>query len=213
MTRHEHPASHLIVQTITRLRDTLFHLDGARLSATDDIYDRVHRCAHEAERLAERWAAVLGESVDPRPIDVRFPSRGYGLVVANRVGLVRLRLSDAAMCFVASLDPDHECEHVAPLVVQTRELLVDVRVLDEERLETLEAVAYVHECDALGLAELLDAAAPDFARDIDACDLEVLDALRDERVPASFVRDARGNRPYLSTDELVDVLDSFMRRE
>ena len=63
----------------------------------------------------------------------------------------------------------------------------------------------------LGLDALLEAAVPDLARTTDAPDVQALDALCQEEVPASFVRDARGNRPSLSTDELVDVLDAFIR--
>lgn len=213
MTRHEHPESLLIVQTIARLRDALFLLEAVRHDSTGELLDEVHGFAHEAERLGERWAAVLGHELDARPTDTEWPSRGFGLAVENRVTLVRLWMSQGAMLFVASLDPADQCEHIAPLILRTRALLHALRRFDEDEdhFETIRAVAYFEECGMLGLGTLLDAAVPDCQRNIDALDLQALDALREERVPASFVRDVRGNRPFLTTDELVGALDDFMR--
>lgn len=206
MTRQEL----LTVQTITRLRDSLYALDAIRQRATDEILDRVHGFAHEADRLSERWAAVYGEPYEPRRASVEWPARGFGLEVANRILLVQLWTARGELLFTGR--PEAECGHVAPLLTQTRALLRKLRRFDERgHFETLEAVGFMWESDMLGLGKLMDAAVPDFAEAPDALTVQALDAYRDERIPPSFVREVRGNRAYLTADELPSVIDLWFQ--
>lgn len=50
-------------------------------------------------------------------------ARGYGLLVDLRVTDHRLARGEAAGVFIVGLQPEHLCEHLAPLLLEPRELL------------------------------------------------------------------------------------------
>lgn len=193
----------LILEHIHRLRRHLFLLEAVRVQPTDDILDEVHRLAHEAERLAERWAAALGQAVRPRPAAAPLDS-GYGLVVELRVTELRLAVSQAAMVFIVGEGVKHLCEHLTPLVRESRALLEDLRNLDPT-LSTLVSVGYRVEAENAGLAEWAEAAAPNFSRALRAHDLAALTFAREHGVTAEALADVRGHRPWLTATEVRDA--------
>lgn len=193
----------LILEHIHRLRRHLFLLDAVRLQPTDSILDEVHRLAHEAERLTERWAAALGQVVRPRPVTAPVDS-GYGLSVELRVTELRLAISQAAMVFVVGDGAKHLCEHLAPLVIQTRSLLEELRRLDPT-LSTLVSVGYRVEAENAGLAEWAEAVAPNFSRALRAHDIAALAFVRERGVTADALAETRGHRPWLSAAEVRDI--------
>jgi hypothetical protein len=194
----------LILDHIHRLRRDLFLLEAVRVQPTDAILDEVHRLAHEAERLTERWAAALGQAVRPRPVTAPMDS-GYGLLVELRVTELRLAISQAAMVFIVGEGVKHLCEHLAPLVIQTRELLEDLRRFDAT-LSTLVSVGYRMEAENTGLAKWVEAVAPDFARPLRAHDIAALAFARSRGVTPEALAGVRGYRPYLSASEVGDVV-------
>lgn len=194
----------LILDHIHRLRRHLFLLDAVRVQPTDEILDQVHRLAHEAERLTERWAAALGRAVRPRPVTVPLEN-GYGLVVELRVTELRLAVSQAAMVFIVGEGVKHLCDHLTPLVRQTQTLLEELRNLDPT-LSTLVSIGYRVEAERAGLAEWVEAAAPDFVRPLRAHDIAALAFARSRGVAPGALAEVRGHRPYLSAFEVGDVV-------
>lgn len=201
---HQHnETSDNILDHIHRLRRHLFLLDAVRVQPMDDILDEVHRLAHEAERLAERWAATLGQAVRPRPVIAPL-DRGYGLTVELRVTELRLAASQAAMVFIVGEGVKRLCEHLAPLVAQTRSLLEELRRLDPI-LSTLVSIGYRMEAENTGLAEWVEAAAPNFSRALRAHDIAALTFAREHGVTAEALAATRGHRPWLTAAEVRDI--------
>lgn len=194
----------LILDHIHRLRRHLFLLEAVRAQPTDGILDEVHRLAHEAERLTERWAAALGQVVRPRPVTAPIDS-GYGLLVELRVTELRLAISQAAMVFIMGEGVNHLCEHLAPLVTQTRALLEDLRRFDAT-LSTLISIGYRVEAENTGLAEWIEAVAPDFARSLRAHDIAALVYARSQGVTAEALAEVRGHRASLTASEVRDAV-------
>lgn len=197
----------LILEHIHRLRRHLFLLDAVRVQPMDEILDQVHRLAHEAERLTERWAAALGHAVRPRPATAPLEN-GYGLVVELRVTELRLAISQAAMVFIVGEGVKHLCDHLTPLVRETRALLDEMRNLDPT-LSTLVSVGYRVEAENTGLAEWAEAAAPNFSRALRAHDIAALTFAREHGVTAEALADVRGHRPWLTASEVRDAAVTF----
>lgn len=189
-----------ILRSINRVRRSLFLLDAVRTQPTDEIFDQVHRFAHEAERLTERWTAALGGTLKRRPKTADL-ARGYGLLVDLRVTQYRLALSEAAMVFIMGIQPEHLCGHLVPLLLETRELLEALRDFDGH-LGTLTDVAYRLEAERFALTDFVEAMAPAYARPLSAFDIEALDIIAALDAAPSLVAAHRGNRPHLTTREL-----------
>lgn len=196
-----------ILRSINQVRRALFLLDAVRTQPTDDILDQVHRFAHEAERLTERWTAALGGTVKRRPATMDL-ARGYGLLVELRVTQHRLALGEAVMVFVVGLQPEHLCDHLAPLLRETRELLEALRNFDGQ-LSTLTDAAYRWEATLYELADLVEAVAPGFARPLNAFDLEALEDARALNIAPSFLVVYRGDRAFLTTRQVHSAVVSL----
>ena len=200
---HQHNETDTILRSINRVRRSLFLLEAVRTQPTDGVLDEVHRFAHEAERLTERWTAALGGTLRRRPKTADL-ARGYGLLVDLRVTKHRLGLSEAAMVFLVSIQPEHLCEHLAPLLLETRELLETLRDFDGN-LDTLTDASYRWEAETFGLSELVEAVAPGFARPLNALDLEALEDAAGCNVAPSALATVRGDRAFLTTREVRDA--------
>lgn len=200
---HEHNETETILRSINRVRRSLFLLEAVRTQPTDGVLDEVHRFAHEAERLTERWTAALGGTLRRRPKTADL-ARGYGLLVDLRVTKHRLALSEAAMVFIVGIQPEHLCEHLAPLLLETRELLEALRDFDGH-LGTLADVAYRLEAEMFGLTDFVEAVAPGYARPLNALDLEALEDVAACNVSPSVLETVRDDRRYLTTREVRDA--------
>lgn len=196
-----------ILRSINQVRRSLFLLDGVRTQPTDDILDQVHRFAHEAERLTERWTAALGGTVKRRPTTVDL-ARGHGLLVELRVTQLRLALSDAVMVFVVGLRPERLCDHLAPLLQETRELFEALRGFDS-LLNVLVDGSYRWEARLYELANLVEAVTPNYARPLNAFDLEALEDARALDIAPSFLAALRGDRKYLTSRQVLHAVTSL----
>ena len=108
------------------------------------------------------------------------------------------------MVFIVNLQPEGLCEHLAPLLLETRELLETLRDFDGT-LDTLTDASYRWEAKTFGLSELVDAVAPAYARPLNALDLEALEDAAMCNVSPSALSMLRGDRAFLTTREVRDA--------